>query len=113
MAIIELTLDTDCPPIEVYTVLRSVSGTSVGQLRQLASSRSPVLTWDTDDFPLASERADHHATILEAIERLTFCKCDFHLDYRPSLEDDTETVSITVLENLFNAEIEYDSQTHD
>ncbi|MCC9655269.1 hypothetical protein [Rhodopirellula halodulae] len=113
MAILDLTLDSDCPPIEVYTVLRSVTGISVGQLRQRASSRSPVVVWDTDDFPLASERERHRATILDAINRLMSCKCGFRLDYRPAPEDDAETVSIAMLENLFKAEIEYDNQTYD
>ncbi len=113
MAIIELTLDTDCPPIDVYTVLRSATGTSVAQLRQRASSRSPIVTWETDDFPLTSERKDHHAAILTAIDRLTSCECVFRLDYRPTLEEERELVSVTMLENLFDAELEYDSQTYD
>lgn len=113
MAIIELTLDTDCPPVDVYTVLRSATGTSVAQLRQRASSRSPVVTWDTDDFPLTSERKDHHEAILAALYRLASCKCEFRLDYRPAPEDDRESVSVVMLENLFDAEIEYDSQTRD
>ena len=35
------------------------------------------------------------------------------LDYRPTLGEERELVSVTMLENLFDAELEYDSQAYD
>lgn len=113
MAIIEFLL-LDAPrDVGVYTIARSITDESTMQFRKRVADGKTLVQWDTDDFPLDSERAEHHDQIRASVSKLTSCDCDYQLFYRPSSDDDAEQISAEQLNNLLESEIEYENQERD
>ena len=113
MAIIEFVL-LDVPrDVGVYTIACSITGESMMQLRKCVADGTPLVKWDTDDFPLNLERIEHYDQIRPSIAKLTSCECDYQLFYRPSSDDDAEQISIEQLNNLLESDIEYEKQERD
>ena len=113
MAIIEFVLFDVPRDVGVYTIARSITDESTMQLRKRVANGTPLVKWDTDDFPLTLERSEHYDQIRTSIARITSCDCDFHLLYRISPDDDAEQISLEQLNNLLESDIEYDRQERD
>ena len=113
MAEIAFTLDSSPRALGVFTIVRSTTGQSIMDLRNLVSDGKPIIKWDTDDFPLDSDRVEHYNRIRDSITKLASCDCGYRLFYRPSSDDNPELVSIAQLNNLLESEIEYEAQDRD
>ena len=113
MSIIEFLL-LDAPrDVGAYTFARSITNESTMQLRKRVANGQPIVQWDTDDFPLDSERTEHQDQIRRSVAILTSCDCDYQLFYRPSPDDDADQISAEQLKNLLESEIEYRKQERD
>ena len=113
MAIIEFVL-LDAPrDVSVYMHARSITRVSTIQLRKRGEDGTPLVKWDTDDFPLNLERAEYYDQIRDSASRLASYDCDYNFLYRPPPNDDAEQISIEQLNNLLESDIEYEKQERD
>ena len=113
MAEIAFTLDSSPRDLGVFTIVRSITGRSIMDLRNRVSDGRPIIKWDTEDYPLDSDRVEYYNRIRDSITKLASCDCEYQLHYRTSSDDDPEVVSIEQLKNLFDSDIEYEAQERD
>lgn len=113
MAIIEFYVLSTPRDVGVYAFARSISNASTQQLRHRVANGLPLLTWDTDDFPLTVERNQFYSRILSEVGRLESCDCDSQLVYRVTPTDPAEEVTREELGNLLQSDSEYEEQERD
>jgi hypothetical protein len=117
MAVYEAVITKSGEPTATIRHLRRCAETSISQIQSRISAGQPVVSIDSDDYPLDHDlvegHAHQHARFIKVIDGLLALGNVLELRYRPSSGDRHEVITHDMMKNLMRSELHSLDQLHD
>ena len=113
MAVFEASISTDGNLADAIRCLRQLTARSVSDIRERLNTDSPIVAWDTDEYPIEMEREKYNAQMMRQVDGLVDAGLHIKFQYRPAAGDPASPIELDAIRELLAWEVDYDNQARD